>query len=150
MTRTTIGGKTKPSWQMKRLSKSQRQNIILRNLSLFELDKTLPSQRLRDWYDIPTLDIDGLSRLNTIKMIRNHDLCMVTAYTKFNQLLSRRGLVIRRQKGVYKIQTLSNTRTRAKQLRNEARAKGFASTRLQNGITRYQGVFSRLSDDELS
>lgn len=150
MARDTIGGKLKPSKVMNHLSKPQRHAIIMRNSSLFVLNKTVPAQRLRQWYNIPTLDIQDLNEVDTVKMIRNHDLCMVTAYTKLNQLLTRRGLVIRRQNGVYKLQTLPKAARRVGQLAEESRTKAYASTRLSNGITRYHGIFSSLSDDELT
>jgi len=147
--RQYIGHQESPYYNKKNLSKPQIQQIILRNKKQFVLGKEIAEKKLRKWYTIPELALDGLSAIDTVTMVRSHDLCMVAAYIAFNRVLTRRGLVIRRIKGKYMIQSLPRAEVRVKQLRHESVLKKVSAKRLNTGIRRYQGIFSALSEEEL-
>ena len=144
-----IGGIIAPSATRRRLSKPQRQAVILANSALFRLGNTITEAQLRGWYQIPPLNIAGLSTPDIVRMINNHSLCLVAAYVGLNEVLTRRGLIIRKAGPIFNIQTLPNARKRVKGLLHEGTLKTNAAARLQNGIVRHRGIYSPLSPAEL-
>lgn len=127
------------------LSTPQLNRLITDNREVLQHSNVIPKELLYSWFAITPL-----SDSPSIDEVRQHDFNLFNAYTSMNKLLRKRGLVMKKKKDTYCVLGLASAKEKALGYLRVSDRNVVQRQELKAGISRYQSVWSPLSDVELS
>lgn len=127
------------------LSTPQLNHLITDNSEILQHTNVIPKELLYSWFAITPLNSSP-----SVDEMRQHDFNLFTAYTSMNKLLRKRGLVMKKKKDVYCILGLDSAKEKALGYLRVSDRNVIQRQELKAGITRYQSVWTPLSNVELA
>jgi len=123
-------------------------NIIDTNRSVFTAGKTFTQSWLMNTYGIAPMAMNP-----SPKDVARFNLKLVTAYTKLNKLLAKRGLYVKSTNyyETFEVLTLEKAISKVKKYKNKAKGDKAASRNLDKGIKNFKSKWTKkLSKDEIN
>lgn len=122
--------------------------LITANPDIFRLGNTVSGNFIRSIFAVQRPLLVG-SESEVIKSAEKYHLGTLSAYTRLNRLLRRRGLTLRKEHDNFIIEDYEGQHTVVDSYAKAAVGKQRRKTTLRNGLREYRGIWSPLSDAEL-
>lgn len=127
------------------LSTPQLNQLITANREVLQHSNVIAKEFLYNWFTITPL-----SDSPSVDEVRQHDFNLFAAYTTMNKLLRKRGLVLKKKKDTFCVLGLASAKEKALGYLRVSDRNVVQRQELKAGISRYQSIWSPLSDVELT